>query len=96
MKSMMTDRAAQYSVCDKITPSIIEKTYVKAQQVEKRALNEKKRKFEEISEKFDSDSEPEDMFKDDYLPPPSVKRLSKNCQKVLFLLLGSKKNSPFC
>ena len=59
-------------------------------------LNVKKRKFEEISEKFDSDSEPEDMDKDDYLPPPSVKRLSMNCQKMLSLLLGGKKNSPFC
>ena len=45
MKSMMTDRAAQYSVCDKITPSNTEKIYVKAQQAEKHVLNEKKRKF---------------------------------------------------
>ena len=73
MKSMMTDRAAQYSSCDRITPSFIDKRYVKAQQAEKRALNEKKRKFEEISKKFDSDSEPEDMDKDDYLPTPSVR-----------------------
>ena len=67
MKSMMTNRAAQYSVCNKITPLIIEKRYVKAHQAENRALNEK-RKIEEISEKFDSNSEPEDMDKDDYLP----------------------------
>ena len=72
MKSMMTDRAAQYSVCDRITPAFIDKRYVKAQQAEKRALNEKKRKFEEISEKFDSDSELEDM-EIDYVLPPSVR-----------------------
>ena len=80
MKSMMTDRAAQYSVCDKITP-IIEKRYVKAQKAEKRALN-KKRKFEEISEKFDSDSEPEDKDKDDYLTPPSVRSYYKRTVKM--------------
>ena len=65
MKSMMTDRAAQYSVCDKITPSIIEKRYVKAQQAEKRALNEKKRKFEEFSVNVDSDLEHEEMLDND-------------------------------
>ena len=30
MNSMMTDRSAQYSVCDKITPSVINKRHLKA------------------------------------------------------------------
>ena len=66
MKSMMTDRAAQYFVCDTITPSVINTRHLKAQQAEKRVLNEKKRKFEEFSVNVDSDLENEEMVDNDY------------------------------
>ena len=68
MNSMLTDRSAQYSVCDKITPSVINKRHLKAQQAEQRVLNEKKRKFEEFSVIVNSDLEDEEIVDRDYLP----------------------------
>ena len=64
MKSMMSNREAHYSGCDKVTSSVINRRQLKSKQEETRVLNEKKRKsdqflantdFYECEEETDSD-----------------------------------------
>ena len=67
MKSMMSNREAHYSGCDKVTSSVINRRQLKSKQEEICVLNEKKRKSDQFLAYTDS-YECEEESDSDFLP----------------------------